>query len=61
MPLNNSKEESGVGRWHTLQISTLSFYEYLQIKKIPLPGLPKISLLSDLFKCSTSELNRITL
>jgi hypothetical protein len=26
MPLANSGQESGVGRWHTLQISTLSFY-----------------------------------
>lgn len=59
-PLANSGEESGVGRWHTLQISTLSFYEYLQIKKIQLPELSKISLLSDLFNYSSAEFYRIT-
>ncbi len=60
MPLANSGEESGVGRWHTLQISTLSFYEYLQIKKISLPEIPKISLISDLFGASTKEFLRIS-
>ena len=55
MPLANSGEESGVGRWHTLQISTLSFYEYLKIKQIFLPHIPKISQIRDLFKASKSE------
>jgi len=59
-PLLNAGEESGVGRWHTLRISTLSFYEYLQIKRITLPHIPKISLLSDLFKYTTSEYLRIS-
>lgn len=59
IPLTYSGDESGVGRWHTLPISTLSFYEYLQIKKIPLPDIPNVTLLSDLFKASSSELNRI--
>lgn len=31
MPL--IQEESGVGRWHTIKLTTLSFYEYLQLKK----------------------------
>jgi predicted AAA+ superfamily ATPase len=56
MPLIGSGEESGVGRWHTLQISTLSFYEYLQIKKINLPNIPKFSLLNELFEYSTADL-----
>jgi uncharacterized protein len=60
MPLANSGQESGVGRWHTLQISTLSFYEYLQIKQIPTPNIPKISLLSDLLAYSVPDLHRIT-
>ena len=33
-PLVTEGQESGVGRWHTLPLATLSFYEYLQIKKI---------------------------
>lgn len=60
MPLVHSGEESGVGRWHTLQISTLSFFEYLQIKKITLPNIPKIHLLTDLFKFSTPEFHKIS-
>lgn len=60
MPLVNSGEESGVGRWFTLQISTLSFYEYLQIKKISLPSIPKISQITDLFKVSNPEIYHIS-
>lgn len=32
MPLITSGQESGVGRWHTIKLATLSFYEYLQLK-----------------------------
>jgi predicted AAA+ superfamily ATPase len=60
MPLVNSNQESGVGRWHMLRISTLSFYEYLQIKKIALPTIPSINALSDLFTLKTAELHRLT-
>lgn len=59
MPLIESSE-SGVGRWHTLQLSTLSFYEYLQIKKIALPQIPKISHISDLCNASPSEIYRFS-
>lgn len=55
-PLVTSGEESGVGRWFTLQISTLSFYEYLQIKKISIPNIPKISQITDLFNASKAEM-----
>ena len=60
MPLANSNQESGVGRWHMLQISTLSFYEYLQIKKITLPTIPSINALSDLFLLKSAEFHRLT-
>jgi uncharacterized protein len=30
MPIIAKDQESGVGRWHTISLSTLSFYEYLQ-------------------------------
>ena len=59
-PLIESECESGVGRWHTIKISTLSFYEYLQIKNISLPDIPTVSSLSDLFKYSASEFYRIS-
>lgn len=54
-PLIHQGQESGVGRWHTLQISTLSFYEYLKIKEIKLPSLPLIPSLEHLFTCPENE------
>lgn len=47
-PLIQIDQESGVGRWHNIQISTLSFFEYLQLKKINLPEIPIISSLESL-------------
>jgi hypothetical protein len=47
MPLTQENQESGVGRWHTLKLTTLTFYEYLQIKKLELPELPKVSSIKD--------------
>jgi uncharacterized protein len=41
-PLNAEGQESGMGRWHTIKLATLSFYEFLQIKKIKIPSLPSI-------------------
>ena len=49
-------QESGVGRWHTIPITTLSFYEYLQIKKLTLPALPKIKSLKEIFSWSQSDI-----
>lgn len=60
MPLLADTQESGVGRWHTLRISTLSFYEYLQIKNIDIPNGPQVSRLSDLFTFSQGELFQIS-
>lgn len=59
-PLMHAGEESGVGRWHTLHISTLSFYEYLQIKKIALPPIPTLSSLSELFHYSLAQIHHIS-
>lgn len=60
MSFVDSTEESGVGRWHTMRISTLSFYEYLQIKKINLPIIPKINKLSDLLEFKSTDFFRIS-
>lgn len=54
-----SEKESGVGRWHNIRLATLSFYEYLQIKKIGINNIPKIDRLSDLLSLSTSDFQRI--
>jgi predicted AAA+ superfamily ATPase len=60
MPLVQADQESGVGRWHTLRISTLSFYEYLKIKKINLPNILEIPSLKHLFDCASNEYFRMT-
>lgn len=58
MPLMGEAQESGVGRWHTIKLTTLSFYEYLQLKKITLPPLPEISSFQELFQWEKHEFYR---
>lgn len=55
MPLIEMEQESGVGRWHTIRLTTLSFYEYLNLKRVELPILPKISSLLSLFSWPESD------
>jgi uncharacterized protein len=55
MPLLTAKQESGVGRWHTIRLTTLSFYEYLQLKQLVLPRLPHIKSLRDLFEWAPAK------
>ena len=57
-PLVSEQQESGVGRWHTIRLATLSFYEYLRIQKKPEPGLPDVPSLSQLFDWSEGEFAR---
>lgn len=33
--------ESGAGRWTDVQVPPLSFYEYLQLRNLPVPPMPK--------------------
>lgn len=60
MPLVEAGQESGVGRWHTIRLTTLSFFEYLQIKQLSLPELPRLRSLRDLFDWSPVDFYRIT-
>jgi predicted AAA+ superfamily ATPase len=60
MPLIAADQESGVGRWHTIRLTTLSFYEYLQIKKLSLPELPKLKSLRELFDWAPPDFYRAT-
>ncbi len=60
MPLVEADQESGVGRWHTIRLTTLSFYEYLQIKRLQLPELPRLRSLRDLFDWTPADLYRTT-
>ncbi|WP_373233441.1 ATP-binding protein [Cohnella sp.] len=39
--LAEKAKESGVGRWTTIRIPTLSFYEYIDLMQIPKPELSK--------------------
>ena len=59
-PLVVEGQESGVGRWHTIKLATLSFFEYLQIKKITLPQIPAATSLVQLFDWSTTEMALVT-
>ena len=49
-------QESGLGRWHTIKLSTLSFYEYVQIKNLNLPKLPNVKSLGEIFNWSQMEI-----
>lgn len=60
MPLVEADQESGVGRWHTIRLTTLSFYEYLQIKRLQLPELPRLRSLRDLFDWAPADFYRTT-
>jgi predicted AAA+ superfamily ATPase len=60
MPLLQTDQESGVGRWHTIRLSTLSFYEYIQLKELDLPPLPKLHSLKEIFDWSSAEFYRVS-
>jgi predicted AAA+ superfamily ATPase len=57
-PLVTEGQESGTGRWHTVRLATLSFYEYLQIKKVPAPDLPEVGSLQKLRSWSPADFGR---
>lgn len=57
-PLVTEGQESGTGRWHTVRLATLSFYEYLQIKKVDVPELPEVASLQKLRGWSEAEFGR---
>lgn len=58
MPLVHADQESGVGRWHTIRLTTLSFYEYLKIKRLALPELPAVRSLRELFDWAQADFYR---
>ena len=59
MPLVEADQESGVGRWHTIRLTTLSFYEYLQLKQVQLPPLSPVKSLAELFEWSPPQFYRV--
>lgn len=54
-PLLETGQESGVGRWHSIKLGTLSFWEYLRIKKLDLPPLPSLRSLQEIFRFDDSQ------
>lgn len=42
-------QESGVGRWQTVKLPTLTFHEFLQLKEVQYPEPPKVSSLTAIF------------
>lgn len=57
-PLVTEGQESGAGRWHTVRLATLSFYEYLQITKVAVPELPAVPSLQRLRTWNAVEFAR---
>ncbi len=47
--------ESGVGRWTSVHIPTLSFYEYLLLRRINVPALPQDLTIDSMFQLSIKE------
>ena len=56
MPLQVDDPESGVGRWHTIRLTTLSFFEFLQLRGVQVPRLPQLGSLHQLFKWTDGEI-----
>lgn len=53
--------ESGVGRWETIPLPTLSFAEFLRLRKIEVAGIPEMKSLLGLFNWSPADFARTTL
>jgi uncharacterized protein len=58
-PLVMEGQESGVGRWQTVRLATLSFYEYLQLKQLVVPGLPRVDSLLEIFRWTDAQRLRV--
>lgn len=58
-PLTREGQESGVGRWQTIRLATLSFYEYLQIRRTDIPSIPDVQSFLRLFEWSSSEFTAV--
>jgi len=58
-PLTREGQESGVGRWQTIRLATLSFYEYLHLRKVETPPLPRVESLAQLFDWQPQQFSRV--
>ncbi len=55
LSLSRDQHESGVGRWYTINLATLSFGEYASIRSIPVPALPAIGDFASLFEWTRTD------
>lgn len=60
MALLAEGQESGVGRWQTIKLPTLSFFEFLQIRKSATPEVPHIQSLREAFDWSQEDFTRVS-
>jgi predicted AAA+ superfamily ATPase len=51
--------ESGVGRWTALHVTTLSFHEYLRLRSVAVPSLPRPAELADVADWTPGERARV--
>lgn len=57
-PLRDAAE-SGVGRWETIPLPTLSFGEFLRLRQVEVPPLPVMKSLRPVFDWSPAEFARV--
>lgn len=57
-PLRDGSAESGVGRWETIPLPTLSFAEYLRLRKVEIPPLPEVRSLRQLFEWTPGDFSK---
>jgi predicted AAA+ superfamily ATPase len=57
-PLRDASVESGVGRWETIVLPTLSFGEFLRLRQVEVPKIPEVASLRDLFDWSEADFAR---
>jgi hypothetical protein len=58
-PLATERLESGVGRWHTIRLATLSFAEYLELRGAEIPRIPHVASISELFQWKENQFVRV--
>ena len=54
-PLQDASVESGVGRWETIKLPTLSFGEFLKLRDTQIPEIPHVPSFRNLFDWSEGE------
>lgn len=58
-PLADGSAESGVGRWETILLPTLSFGEFMHLRRVDVPpGIPALRSLRDLFDWTPADFAR---